>query len=309
MRGTVGPVAASPAAHGNGKEVRTVQREIVVGYDGSPHSRSALLWALDEASRTSASIELVHVDESPVLIPAARLVQYPAPQRDSHFIEVINSTLDHAVAAARKTQPLLDITARTVRAHASTALIDLSRQARLIVLGGSGHSAVAGLFGSVSTAVSAHARCPVVIVRGEPAAGAPVVAGIDGSPPASTVLNFAAEQAFTRKVPLRVIRAWPPVTGLWAETPMATDTVTDAEREPFDALIAVVRNAFPDLTVHADATVAHPAAELTHASAHAQLVVVGTRGHGAAGGMLLGSVSQHLLRHSACPVVVTHGRD
>jgi nucleotide-binding universal stress UspA family protein len=285
-----------------------VQREIIVGYDGSPHSQAALLWALDEAARTSASVELVYADESPVLVPAARLIQYPPPQHDSYLTEVINGTLERAVATAKKTQPLIDVTATTVRAHASTALIDLSRQARLVVLGGSGHSAVAGLFGSVSTAVTAHAHCPVVIVRGEPAAGGPVVAGIDGSPSAEDVLAFAAEQAYTRKTTLRVIRAWPPVTGLWEETPIATNTVTDDEKAPFDAHVAAVRNAFPDVTVQAEATVAHPAGELAQASAHAQLVVVGSRGHGAASGLLLGSVSQHLLRHSACPIVVVHRR-
>jgi nucleotide-binding universal stress UspA family protein len=285
-----------------------VQREIIVGYDGSPHSQAALLWALDEAARINASVELVYVDESPVLVPAARLIQYPPPQRDGYLTEVVNGTLERAVAMAKKTQPLIDVTARTVRAHASTALIDLSREARLVVLGGSGHSAVAGLFGSVSTAVSAHAHCPVVIVRGEPAAGGPVVVGIDGSPSAEGVLAFAAEQAYARKATLRVIRAWPPVTGLWEETPMVTNAVTDDERAPFDAHVAAVRNAFPDVTVQAEATVAHPAGELAQASAHAQLVVVGSRGHGAASGLLLGSVSQHLLRHSACPIVVVHRR-
>lgn len=282
-----------------------MQRQIIVGYDGSPHSQAALQWALDEAARTGAAVELVYVDGSPVLVPAARLIPSPPPP-DSHLTEVINGTLERAVATAKKTQPLIDVTARTVHAHPSTALIDLSHQAWLIVLGGTGHSAVAGLFGSVSTAVSAHAHCPVVIVRGEPAADAPVVAGIDGSASAETVLTIAAEQACARKAPLRAIRAWPPVTGLWEETPMVTGTVTDHEREPFDALVTTVRNAFPDLTVETEATVAHPAETLTDASNHAQLLVVGSRGHGAVSGLLLGSVSQHLLRHSACPVMVVH---
>ncbi len=70
-----------------------MQRDIIVGYDGSPHAQAALLWALDEAARTSASVELVYADESPVLVPAARLIQYPPPQHDSYLTEVIDSTL------------------------------------------------------------------------------------------------------------------------------------------------------------------------------------------------------------------------
>ncbi|WP_435869686.1 universal stress protein [Actinoplanes xinjiangensis] len=299
---------AESAAYGNRKEVRTVRKEIIVGYDGSPHAQTALMWALDEAARTGASIELVYVDGSPVLVPTARMLRPPEPLPDSCLTDIVNGTLERAVARAKKTQPLIDVTARTMRGHPATALIGLSRKAHLIVLGGTGHSAVTGLLGSVSTPVSAHSHCPVVIVRGEPADGAPVVVGVDGSASAATVLDFAAEQASARKAPLRVIRAWPPVTGLWEQTPMATNTVTGHEREPFDTLVTIVRNAFPDVTVEAEATVAHPAGVLTHASARAQLVVVGSRGHGAVSGLLLGSVSQHLLRHSACPVAVIHSR-
>jgi nucleotide-binding universal stress UspA family protein len=53
--------------------------------------------------------------------------------------------------------------------------------------------------------------------------------------------------------------------------------------------------------------VEHPAAALTQLSATTQLLVVGSRGRGALRGMLLGSVSQHLLRHAACDVAIVHG--
>jgi nucleotide-binding universal stress UspA family protein len=304
----VGPVTALPrAAHGTGKEVRTVQKQIIVGYDGSDYAHAALLWALDEAARSGSAVGLVHADEWPVLAPAASMVAAPELRPESHATEVIDGTLDRAVAAAKAVQPLVEVTAKTVRAHAAATLIGLSSTARLIVLGGHGRSAVAGMFGSVGAAVSAHAHCPVIVVRGEvPAAAAPVVAGVDGSAQASRVLAFAAEMAYTRKAPLRVIRAWPPVTGLWEETPMVTRTVTDHEREPFDGLVTDVRDTFPDLTIQTEAVVAHPAAALTRAGSGAQLLVVGSRGHGAVTGLLLGSVSQHLLRQSPCPVAVVH---
>jgi nucleotide-binding universal stress UspA family protein len=292
--------------YGTGKEVRTVQKRIVVGYDGSSYSNAALDWALDEAARTSAPLELVYADEWPLIAPAADMVPAPALRPVSYVTEIIDRTMEHAIDRAKTIQPLVSVTATTVRAHAASALIDLSRTARLMVLGGRGHSAVGGLLGSVGAAVSAHAHCPVVAVRGQAPAKAPVVVGIDGSAMASPVLTFAAELAAERKTPLQVIRAWPPVTGLWEETPMATNTVTDQERQPFDSLVAVVRDTFSGLDVRADVVVAHPAAALTRASTDAQLLVVGSRGHGAFSGLLLGSVSQHLLRHSACTLVVVH---
>jgi nucleotide-binding universal stress UspA family protein len=281
-----------------------VPKKIIVGYDGSSFSQAALAWALDEAARTAAPVELVYADEWQVLAPAARLV--PARDADSGGLvtDIVSSTLDQAVAKAKKIQPMVAVTATTVHAHAPEALTDLSRRARLVVIGTRGHSAVGGLLGSVSTAVSAHAHCPVVVVRGEAIAAGPVVAGVDGSALAQSVLAFAAEQAAARRAPLRVIRTWPPVTGLWEETAMVTHTVTDEERKPFDTLVAGVREAFPGLPAEAEATVAHPAAALTQASAESQLLVVGSRGRGAVRGLLLGSVSQHLLRHSHCAVAV-----
>lgn len=283
-----------------------MNNNIVIGYDGSSDARTALNWALDEAVRTGSSAKLVYADEWPLWAPAAALAPTVAVRPDSYVEHIITAMLDDAVTAAKETHPTVNVTATTLRAYASVALIDQSTRARLLVLGARGHSAVAGLLGSVSSAVSAHAHCPVVVVRGESPATAPVVAGIDGSALAPAVLRFAAQQAAARNVPLRVIRTWTPATGLWEETAMATRTVTADERAPFDDLVTVIRDAFPALAIEAEATVEHPAAALALASTTAQLLVVGSRGRGAVRGLLLGSVSQHLLRHSACTIAVVH---
>jgi nucleotide-binding universal stress UspA family protein len=295
-----------PCAVRIGREGRTVNNTIIIGYDGTSDSRAALTWALNEGARTLTPAEIVYADQWPVWEPAASLAPTVATRPDSYVERVITGMLDDAVTAAKETHPEVHVTATTIRAYASAALIGRSTEARMIVVGARGHSAVAGLLGSVSSAVSAHAHCPVVVVRGEPADTAPIVAGTDGSDLAPAVLRFAAQQATARNVALRVIRTWTPVTGLWAETPMATGTVTAAERKPFDTLVTDIRDTFPDLVIEAEATVEHPAAALARASATAQLLVVGSRGRGAIRGMLLGSVSQHLLRHSVCPIAVVH---
>jgi nucleotide-binding universal stress UspA family protein len=258
---------------------------IVVGYDGSAYSQAALLWARDEAVRTGAPIEVLHADEWPGTAPP--MVPLPLLRPDRTVSDAIGEALDRAVATVRKTHPSVAVTSRAVRGHAAAALIDRSRDARLIVLGGHGHSVVAGLLGSVISAVSAHAHCPVVVVRGVPQPDDAVVAGADGSALTLPVLRFAAEQAAARKVPLRVIRAAP-------------------ERENPGAPLVVVREQFPGLTMQVEDTLEHPAAALARASAAAQLLVVGSRGHGPVTGLLLGSISQHMLRHSACTVAVIH---
>lgn len=282
-------------------------RRIIVGYDRSPDAKAAARWALDEAVRAGAPVEFLYAYEWPTWLPAASTVPAPSVWPDSETDRAIHGTLNEAVAMARQTHPSVPTHTTFVHNSAALELIDRSADAGLIVLGCRGHSGVTGLLGSVSVAVSAHARCPVAVVRGDPAAEAPVVVGVDDSPSAQAALGFAVEEAAARGVELRVIRAWPPVTGIWQESPIATGVVTEQERRPFDELIAGWQQKYPSVAISAVGVVRHPATALTEASRDAQLVVVGTRGRGAVRGTALGSVSQHVLRHAACTVAVTRG--
>ncbi|GAA0504751.1 universal stress protein [Paractinoplanes deccanensis] len=281
-------------------------RKIIGGYDRSAGAQDAATWALDEGRRTGAPVEFLYAYEWPVWAPAASMVPATSVWPDEETDRAIRTMLREAVAAARTTHPDVRTAISIVHASAALTLIDRSAGASLIVLGCRGHSAVAGLLGSVSTAVSAHARCPVVLVRGDAAATAPVVVGVDDSPSSHAAMAFAVEQALARRVPLHVVRAWKPVTGLWEETAMATRTVTATERRPLDELVAAWHEKHPGLEIHAEAVVEHPATALTRAGLGAQLLVVGSRGRGPVRGALLGSVSQHLLRHAACPVAIAH---
>jgi nucleotide-binding universal stress UspA family protein len=281
-------------------------RRIIVGYDRSSDSKAAAAWALDEGARTGATVEFFFAYEWPAWAPATGTLPVASVWPDGETDRAVHGMLNEAVAAAKQTHPGVSTDIAIVNRSAALTLIERSEEAGLIVLGSRGHSAVAGLLGSVSVAVSAHAHCPVVVVRGEAPAAGPVVAGVDDSPSAPAVLAFAFEQAAAHGVPLRVIRAWAPVAGIWEESPITTRTVTPAERQSFDDLVAAWRAKFPQVEVVAEAVVEHPAGALAEASRTARLLVAGTRGRGAVRGMLLGSVSQHLLRHSACTVAVVH---
>jgi len=281
-------------------------RTIVVGYDRSTDAKLAARWALDEAFRTGQPVEFFYAYEWPIWAPAASMVPTPAVWPDEATRQAIKDTLAEAVADAQRSHPGVRTTIATADNEAALALVRRSADAGLIVLGSRGHSAVINLLGSVSAAVSAHAQCPVVVVRGRPDATAPIAVGVDGSATSEAALAFAAGEAAIRGVPLLIIRAWKPAGGLWAESPIVTHGVTAREREPFDDLAAAWREKFPRLDITAEAVVEHPAEALTQLSATAQLLVVGSRGRGALRGMLLGSVSQHLLRHSACDVAIVH---
>lgn len=191
-----------------------------------------------------------------------------------------------------------------VNAGAAMTLVDRSAEASLILLGSRGNSAVAGLFGSVSVAVTARAHCPVIVVRGSTADGAPVVVGVDGSETAELAVAFAFEQAAVRGVSLHLIRAVPPAAAGWSARPDIIEAVTAGERRSLTDEISVWQDKYPQVQALCDVVVDRPARALTQAGGTKQLVVVGSDGRAALRGMLLGSVNQHVLRHCACTVAV-----
>jgi nucleotide-binding universal stress UspA family protein len=279
-------------------------KKIIVGYDRSPEAKLAAAWALDEASRTGARVEFFYAYDWPIWAPAASMIPAPAVWPDGETDRAIRNNLDEAVADARNTHPGVRTDIAIVNAGAALTLIQRSARAGLVVIGSRGLNAVASL-GSVSVAVSAHAHCPVVVVRGRPAdQPGPVVVGVDESDCAQLALAFAAEQASARGVPLHIVRAWPYSTGLWHEQPAVVQAVADAEHRALAELAASWQEKYPQLAVSAEFLVDHPAHALLQKAAGAQLVVVGSRGRGAFRGMLLGSVSQSLLHHSPCTVAV-----
>jgi nucleotide-binding universal stress UspA family protein len=281
-------------------------RKIIVGYDRSADSQAAAAWALDEAARTGALVEFFYAYQWPLWVPVAPIVPAPADYPDDETDRAVKGALNDAVTTARLSHPEVRTETSIAYADAALTLVERSAEAGLIVLGSQGHSGVAGLIGSTSIAVSAHARCPVIVVKKLPDPDARVVVGVDDSPVAESVLAFAVEQAAARHVPLTVIRAWPPVTGLWEDTSPAARPVTDQQRRSLDDLVAGRPEKHRDLTISAVALAEHPVAALTRASLDAQLLVVGSRGRGALRGLLLGSVSQNVLHHAGCTVAIVH---
>ena len=199
------------------------------------------------------------------------------------------------------------------------ALVDASRTADLMVVGTRGHGRLRSVVEqSVSASVAAHAHCPVVIVRGQgdvrigPAH--PVVVGVDGSAASQAALDHAAAVARDSSAPLTVVCAWNDVArhatwvGVDTRVVIERDGMLGAERRAaraiLDAAVARVRAAYPQMGVTASLVEAAPAAALLRAAADAGLVVVGTRGHGAVGRLLSGSVSQVVVRASARPAAV-----
>lgn len=276
---------------------------ILVGYDASEGAEAALEWALNEAARTATPLTLVYAFEWRAVAGPVGLA--PAVWPDDSVREAAEKMVDAAVARVRAAYPQVTVSGAVVGGGAAPVLIERSQSARLVVLGARGHGGFAGLLlGSTSVAVSAHAHCPVVVVRGEkPADGAPVVVGSDGSECALLAVEFAFAEAAQHGTDLRLVQAWTPPPG-WQPPGIELEHQIALEREELKEVVARWQGKYPEVPVSAH-VIASPAAEaLVEASQGARLLVVGSRGRGGFRGMLLGSVSQQLLHHAHCPVAV-----
>jgi nucleotide-binding universal stress UspA family protein len=198
-----------------------------------------------------------------------------------------------------------------VQEQAAFALITASTRADTVVVGSRGLGAVKeALLGSTSLQLVAHARCPVVVVRevGEPDADAPVVVGADGSSLSADATGYAFAQAARRGRAVTVLHAWDPrlySSGLGMGT--IVETWNDLEATQQDIVASAVApwvEAYPDVEVRTHVLPGRPGEVLVDASAHAELVVVGSRGRGGFRGLLLGSVSRNVLLRAHCPVAV-----
>jgi nucleotide-binding universal stress UspA family protein len=139
----------------------------------------------------------------------------------------------------------------------------------------------------------------------------PVVAGTDGSAESLRAVDWAAREAVLRGLPLRIVSAaalLPRMAERQRQEVSGLDTVSDTLRKQRDRALAAaaerVRSVAPDLLIDVDELEGAPAQALTEAGSGAAMLVVGARGIGAFAAMILGSVSQYVSAHAACPVVV-----
>ncbi|TDC60526.1 universal stress protein [Micromonospora sp. KC207] len=283
--------------------------EILVGYDASADATVALHWALAEAEHSGRPVRLAYVFEWVTVAgwvgPGVAPGIWPDETARRHVKELVDKAAADAAAAAR---PTVTVHGEVFDGPPALVLEERSAEAGLLVLGTRGHGGFGGLLaGSTAVSVTAHAHCPVVVVRDGDASASRtgrVVVGVDGSATSLLALGFAVERAAQRGVPLHVVRAWEPS----ADRGVGGDDAVAAERAALDEPLAWWRETFPDVAVTVDVVTGRPAGALVEASRDAQLVVVGSRGWGGLRGMLLGSVGQQLIHHAHCPVAVVRER-
>jgi nucleotide-binding universal stress UspA family protein len=134
-----------------------------------------------------------------------------------------------------------------------------------------------------------------------------IVVGVDGSPPSRAALSWAAAEAADHGADLLVVSVWEPPLIPPGGSPSVGHLPGRTKETAADDLVALIREELgenPPVLVQPRVTEGNPAHALIESSEDADLLVVGTRGHGGFAGLVLGSVSQQVAAHAKCPVAV-----
>lgn len=260
---------------------------MVVGVNGTAAGLNAVRLAARESVARQVPLRVVHAFAWPGRETAT--VDLPYHLLRSRADEV----LQRAVATATRSSPAARVSGYLVDGLPTRVLMQQSRTASLLVLGGDDDLGGVVLLPTDSVLVQcvARARCPAMVARGWGPPGGPVLVGVDGSPAALVALRWAAAEALRRHTGLEVLHVTP-----------------DNEPHPVASVLDAALAAAPRLReVHGSTATGDPAAALVRASSRAQLLVIAPRGAGGRMGTLLGSVAQTVLHRCARPTVFVHG--
>ena len=144
------------------------------------------------------------------------------------------------------------------------------------------------------------------------AGSAKIVVGVDGSPSSRAALRWAVRQAVLTAGTVDAVMAWqvPMILRTSAWAPIYVDEASGFEedaRKTLDAVISDEVEPADRRQVTARVVFGHPAEVLLDAASDADLLVIGSRGHGSFADALLGSVGQYCVHHAHCPVLIMRG--
>jgi nucleotide-binding universal stress UspA family protein len=301
-----------------------MQPTVIVGYDGTAPGQKAVAEAAREAALRGAQLTVLTVSHRlPFSDAAGSGGSADLSQADAE--EAVRKTAEdialQGAEHAADVQPGLPVTAQVVAGYAGPVLARAGHRATLLVVGSRGAGGFPGmLLGSVSMRVVAGACCPVIVVHGTErdtghlpdghAADGRVVAAVDIDEPCGPVLDFAFAEAGRRGVGLSVIHVWdePWIVAYGQDDPGVADDIAAIEQERTDrlaALVAAAHRDWPGVQVFQQVAAGSAGALLVAVAGHAGLLVTGARRHGEGEhGMVIGPVTQTLLRHAECPVAV-----
>ena len=283
---------------------------VIVATDGSIDARTAAQWLADFPLAADCRVLLVgvvSVPPSPIDIPTVTAFKDALMEDARGGVEALVPFFKGRVASVETRVLIGDPRHEIVRlAHDSSA--------DLVVVGARGLGAMASaLLGSVSLAIARHAACAVLVVRPNPRPLRSAAVALDGSAASDHAARFFAGLPLPATLVVRLVGvvAPPPVPrtaprAVIASLQDAITRITNDRRRVLAAALDRVAKCFPGQPTQ-ELPVGPPAETLERMSSDVDLLVVGARGLGPVKRLLLGSVSERVLRDAACPVLIVHG--
>jgi nucleotide-binding universal stress UspA family protein len=289
---------------------------VIVAFDGSKAARAAAAYGAQAATRRGLGLILIYAHQpTPMWGPATPILDDYSWERN--WIRQILTEGRNGITAVH---PELGIDAKIMSGSPAGALTDASATASLVVTGTQSTAGIIGhLAGSVAAQIAAHAHAPVIVVRETDSARpyssrspARIVVGLDGSEESQRALAFAIDEAVDRNASVEAVYGWciPDVHDI---EPLVNSTyLLEEEKAKADRLVAEAvsgwSDRYPDLTItHRVVYTFDPVDALLQAATDADMIVVGSRGHGGFLGLRLGSTVDGLIRLSLVPVAVVRG--
>ncbi|TFH15456.1 MAG: universal stress protein [Acidimicrobiales bacterium] len=287
--------AHDPALHGR----------LVIGFDGSESSWSALEWAASEAEARGASVRVI----SSYFVQPVIEFGYGASGSGVDMTETAVWCLNRVRTASTTVfdgHPGVEYEVDAVRQSPAAALLAEAESADLVAVGSSGVGAIVRfLLGSVTGSLLASSPCPVVVVPAE--LNEPtkrIVVGTDGSDHADHAVRWAADEADRRGCELVIVHVWKYGYHLTMNGIDRADDFAPVDAELIlDRAVQTARS-LSGANVRGELIEGDEADSLLELSESADLLVLGARGRGGFRAMLFGSIASAAATHSSCPTVI-----
>jgi nucleotide-binding universal stress UspA family protein len=287
---------------------------VLLATDGSEEALAATEWLLTFPVPRSSTVRVLAVASLAHVLPTE-------PESAGKYRQDLFARAGRIVREARDTliRRWVAVEERVTEGEPREEIVRMADDwpADLVVLGARGLRPVQrALLGSVSTAVVRHVHCTVLVMRGRRRGLGRIVLGVDGSLDSLRAAAFVGSLPLDAGLRLTMVGAVVPPPGLPAPELASAPLFLDEALARWQAEVErAIDNAGASFTadmvkIERRVPIGQAGEEIVSAAkaVGADLIVVGARGHGAFKRLLLGSVSEYVLHHAGCPVLIVRGR-